>query len=173
MKNTENSNNAKKKHGISSMSMKTKWLITGRLCVLAVLTVILCAADGCFDFKPGSVQANDKTVLESATPASNVDSGNSAVKYKVLVTAGNGGSADPNGSVSVNEWGSLTVKFTPDEGYEIQAVTVDGDDKGAVESYTLSYVTSDHSIVATFAKIPEPTPTVQPTANVPNSDGED
>ena len=154
MKNTENSNNAKKKHGISNMSMKTKWLITGGLCVLAVLTVMLC-------------------VLESATPASNVDSGNSAVKYKVLVTAGNGGSADPNGSVSVNEWGSLTVKFTPDEGYEIQAVTVDGDDKGAVESYTLSYVTSDHSIVATFAKIPEPTPTVQPTANVPNSDGED
>lgn len=63
MKNTENSNNAKKKHGISNMSMKTKWLITGGLCVLAVLTVILCAADGCFDFKPGSVQANDKTVL--------------------------------------------------------------------------------------------------------------
>lgn len=173
MKNTENTNNEKKKHGISNMSMKTKWLITGGLCVLAVLTVVLCTLDGCFDFKPGSVQANDKAVAESAAPAGNVDSGNSAIKYKVLVTAGNGGSADPNGSVSVNEWGSLTVTFKPDEGYEIQSVTVDGDDKGAVESYTLSYITGDHSIVATFVKIPEPTPTAQPTADIPNEDGED
>lgn len=173
MKNTENSNNTKKKHGISNMSMKTKWLITGGLCVLAVLTVVLCTLDGCFDFRPGSVQANDKAVTESVAPASNIDNSGSGTQYKVLVTAGNGGSADPNGSVAVNEWGSLTVTFKPDEGYEIQSVTVDGEDKGTVESYTLSYITADHSIVATFAKTPEPTPTVQPTADIPDTDGED
>lgn len=174
MKNKENTNNAeKKKRGISSMSMRTKWLITGGLCVLAVLTVVLCALDGCFDFKPGSVQANDKAVEESAAPASNIDGTNSGVKYKILVTAGNGGSADPNGSITVDEWGSITVSFTPNEGYEIQSVTVDGADKGAVESYTLSYITADHSIIATFAKIPEPTPTVSPAADIPDIDDED
>lgn len=174
MKNKDKSNNAnKKKHGIRNMSMKTKWLITGGLCVLAVLTVVLCYMDGCFDFRPGSVQANDKAVEESAAPVGNIDGAGSGAKYKVLVTAGNGGSADPNGSITVDEWGSVTVSFTPDEGYEIQSVTIDGEDKGAVESYTLSYITADHSIIATFAKLPEPTPTVAPTASIPDADDED
>ena len=55
------------------MSMKTKWIITGILCVLAVLTVVVVAADGCFDFKPGSVQSNDKAVAESAAPDADKD----------------------------------------------------------------------------------------------------
>lgn len=53
---------SKKSNNKSGMSMKTKWIITGILCVLAVLTVVVVAADGCFDFKPGSVQSNDKAV---------------------------------------------------------------------------------------------------------------
>ncbi len=172
--NTENSNNTnKKKRGISNMSMKTKWIITGSLCLLAVLTVVLCTIDGCFDFKPGSVQANDEAVTESAAPAGNIESSGSGAKYKVLVTAGNGGSVEPNGSIEADEWGSVTVTFTPNEGYEIQSVTVDGADKGAVASYTLSYITADHSIVATFAKIPEPTPTPTPEPDIPEIDGEE
>ena len=162
MKNADNMNNENKsKRGNRNMSMRTKWLITGGLCILAVLTVVLCAMDGCFDFKPGSVQANDKAAEESAAPASNIEGTTS------------GGSADPNGSITVDEWGSVTVSFTPNEGYEIQSVTVDGADKGAVESYTLSYITADHSIMATFVKTPEPTPTVEPTADIPDIDDED
>ena len=53
---------SKKSNNKSGMSMKTKWIITGILCVLAVLTVVVVAADGCFDFKPGSVQSNNKAV---------------------------------------------------------------------------------------------------------------
>ncbi len=174
MKNTDKTNNEnKKKHGIRNMSMKTKWLITGGLCILAVLTVVFCIKDGCFDFKPGSVQANDKAAEESAAPASNIEGTTSGAKYKVLVTAGNGGSANPNGSITVDEWGSVNVSFKPNEGYEIQSVTVDGKDMGALESYTLSYITADHSIMATFAKIPEPTPTIQPTDDIPDIDGEE
>ena len=174
MKNTDKTNNEnKKRHGIRNMSMRTKWLITGGLCILAVLTVVLCIKDGCFDFKPGSVQANDNVVEESAAPVGNIDGTQSGAKYKVLVTAGNGGSASPNGSVTVDEWGSVTVSFKPNEGYEIQSVTVDGTDMGALESYSLSYITSDHSIMATFVKVPEPTPTVEPAADIPDIDGED
>ncbi len=95
---------------------------------------------------------------------------NMSMRTKWLITGG--GSADPNGSITVDEWGSVTVSFTPNEGYEIQSVTVDGADKGAVESYTLSYITADHSIMATFVKTPEPTPTVEPTADIPDIDDE-
>lgn len=59
---------SKKSNNKSGMSMKTKWIITGILCVLAVLTVVVVAADGCFDFKPGSVQSNDKAVAKAPRP---------------------------------------------------------------------------------------------------------
>lgn len=159
MKNTEN-----KKRG---MTNKTKWIITGVLCLLAVLTVVIVAKDGCFDFKPGSVQANDNTPVESDAPDAEDTSNSGTGKHIVLITAGNGGTTDPNGSVTVEDWGSLTVNFTPNEGYELQSVTIDGSDKGAVESYTLSNITEDHSIIATFVKKPEPTPTPTPEPSVP------
>ena len=73
-----------------SMSMKTKWIITGILCVLAVLTVVVVAADGCFDFKPGSVKSNNKDIAESSTPENNKDMAKSGGTHTVLVTAGNG-----------------------------------------------------------------------------------
>lgn len=59
------------------LSEKTKWIITGALCVLAVLTVVIVALDGCFDFKPGSVQANNQAAEESAAPESD-DKGSKA-----------------------------------------------------------------------------------------------
>ena len=117
------------KNNRRGMSMKTKWIITGVLCVLAVLTVIVVAADGCFDFKPGSVKSNNKDVVESAAPADEKDTSKSGGTHTVFVTAGNGGATDPNGSVSVEDYGSVTITITPYDGYEIQSVTVDGQDK--------------------------------------------
>lgn len=134
------------------MSMKKKWIITGVLCVLAVLTVVVVAADGCFDFKAGSVQSNDSAAVESASPDSETTTTQTDTTHTVHVTAGNGGTTDPNGSVTVSDWGSITINITANEGYEIHSVMVDGEDKGAVESYTVSNVTEDHSIVATFSK---------------------
>lgn len=164
------SNTNKNKRG---MSMKTKWIITGILCVLAVLTVVVVAADGCFDFKPGSVKSNNNDVVESTAPEDNKDTNKSGGTHIVLVTAGNGGSTDPNGSVTVNDMESVTVSIKPNEGYEIQSVMVDGQDKGAVESYTLSNVTEDHSIVATFVKKVVPTPTPAPATPKPTDNGGD
>lgn len=112
---------SKKSNNKSGMSMKTKWIITGILCVLAVLTVVVVAADGCFDFKPGSVQSNDKAVAESAAPDADKDTAKTGGTHTVLVTAGNGGTTDPNGSLTVEDWESVKINFTPNEGYEIQS----------------------------------------------------
>lgn len=146
-----------------SMSGTVKWLITALLAVLAVVTVVICVKGGNFTFKPDSVQANDDvTVEETKTPDEDKDEPDETVKHRVFVSAGNGGTASPNGSVEVEDWGSLSITFTPNEGYEIVSVTVDGQDQGAVESYTLSYVKDDHTVIATFEKKPEPTPTPTP-----------
>lgn len=163
----KNDNTEKKKVG--GMSGRTKWLITALLAVLAVVTVVICFKGGNFTFKPGSVQANDKTAVEETkAPEDNSDEPDETVKHTVFISAGNGGSASPNGSVKVEDWGSLTVSFTPNEGYEIASVTVDGETQGAVSSYTLSYVKADHTVIATFEKKPEPTPTPTPE---PTDDG--
>lgn len=146
-----------------SMSGTVKWLLTALLAVLAVVTVVICVKGGNFTFKPGFVQANDDVVVEETkAPENDKDEPDETVKHKVFISAGNGGSASPNGSVEVEDWGSLTINFTPNKGYEIVSVTVDGADQGAVESYTLSYVKGDHTVIATFEKKPEPTPTPTP-----------
>ena len=72
-------------------------------------------------------------------------------------------SANPAGSVSVEDNGAITIGFTPDEGYEIKTVTVDGQDIGQKTSYTLSNIREDHTIMVTFEKIPEPSPSPEPT----------
>lgn len=140
-----------------TLSPKAKLIITIAIFILAVVTVVLCAFNGMFHFEPGSVQANDE---DAEAVMNNTDKDeeeeNKTPTYTVFVSTGNGGSADANGNLSVEEWGSATINFTPDEGYEIQDVRVDGESVGAVSSYTLSYITEDHSIVALFSPIPEP-----------------
>ena len=48
---------------------------------------------------------------------------------------------------------SATYEIVPDDGYYIDAVIVDGDDIGAVSTYTFDDIRSDHTIEAVFAKI--------------------
>lgn len=151
-----------KKKSIGDMSAKVKWIITVLLAIAAVITVVVCAKGGNFTFKPGSVKANDTAVEETKAPAKDEDKADETVKHRVFVSAGNGGTTDPNGSVQVEDWGSLTINITPNEGYEIASVSVDGEDQGSIESYTLSYIKDDHTVIVTFIKKPEPTPTPTP-----------
>ena len=152
---------SKDKNRKSGMSMRTKWTITIALCVLAVITVVLCALGGNFSFKAGSVQSHDEPAAETKVPEQNLgDKSSTDGEHTIFITASNGGKADPTGSVTVETWGSVTINFTPDKGYELQSLTVDGKEKDVFESYTLSYITEDHTIVATFGKINKDKPDV-------------
>ena len=68
-------------------------------------------------------------------------------------TAGANGSISPSGAVTVNCGASQSFTITPDTGYDVKEVTVDGSSVGAVTSYTFTNVTSDHTIEATFVRI--------------------
>ncbi len=70
--------------------------------------------------------------------------------YTITATAGSGGSISP-GTVVVNSGGSQTFTITPNAGYYIAGVTVDGVSKGAITSYTFTNVTAPHTITATFS----------------------
>ncbi|MFT3910448.1 MAG: T9SS type A sorting domain-containing protein [Ferruginibacter sp.] len=69
--------------------------------------------------------------------------------YTITATAGSNGSISP-GSGSVNCGDNATYTITPDAGYGIADVLVDGVSQGTVGSYTFINTTADHTISATF-----------------------
>jgi hypothetical protein len=70
--------------------------------------------------------------------------------YTITPTAGTGGTISPNTPQTVNEGGSLLFTITPQQGYSIADVAVDGVSQGAVESYLFEEITADHTISASF-----------------------
>jgi hypothetical protein len=71
----------------------------------------------------------------------------------ITATSGQGGNINPEGDVNVNYAQNQTFTITPDIGYEIADVLVDGVSVGAVGTYTFSNVTADHSIEASFSML--------------------
>ncbi len=74
-------------------------------------------------------------------------------RYTITASAGEGGAISPSGSVRVRRGSDQTFTITPDEGYEIADVLVDGESVGAVRSYTFENVRSRHTIEAIFEEI--------------------
>ena len=72
--------------------------------------------------------------------------------YTIKATAGAGGSISPSGNVSVREGGDQTFTITPDKGYAVANVKIDGKSIGTVKSYTFENVSSPHTIEAIFVK---------------------
>ena len=76
------------------------------------------------------------------------------ITHTITATAGNNGTITPSGEVSVTDGANQSFTITPDSGYQIADVKVDGKSEGAVASYTFENVTANHTIEATFEKIP-------------------
>lgn len=70
--------------------------------------------------------------------------------HTITATAGEGGKIDPSGAVQITDGKSRTFTITPDAGYFIQEVKVDGESKGTPSTYTFSNVKEDHNIAVTF-----------------------
>ena len=79
-------------------------------------------------------------------------SGHSYSYYTIKATAGAGGSISPSGNVSVREGSDRTFTITPDKGYAVANVKIDGKSIGAVKSYTFENVRRTHTIEVIFMK---------------------
>ena len=80
-------------------------------------------------------------------------SGHSYSYYTIKATAGAGGSISPSGNVSVREGRDQTFTITPDKGYAVANVKIDGKSIGAVKSYTFKNVRRNHAIEVIFTKV--------------------
>ena len=72
--------------------------------------------------------------------------------YTIKATAGAGGSISPSGNVSVREGRDQTFTITPDKGYAVANVKIDGKSIGAAKSYTFENVSRTHTIEVIFMK---------------------
>jgi hypothetical protein len=71
--------------------------------------------------------------------------------YTITASSGANGSVTPSGVTTVNHGGSQGYTITPNTGYHVADVLVDGSSVGAVTGYTFTNVTANHTISATFA----------------------
>ncbi|MGA2680531.1 MAG: hypothetical protein ABSF44_01875 [Candidatus Bathyarchaeia archaeon] len=74
--------------------------------------------------------------------------------FNITSSAGAGGSIGPSESISVNYGDNQTFAITPNTGYYIVEVRVNGSSVGAVSSYTFNNVQTAYTISATFALSP-------------------
>ena len=72
--------------------------------------------------------------------------------YTIKAAAGAGGSISPSGNVSVREGRDQTFTITPDKGYAVANVKIDGKSIGAAKSYTFENVSRTHTIEVIFMK---------------------
>lgn len=116
-----------------------------------VLTPVKVGSVSVIATKAGDNNYNDVTsapfvlMIKPATPTGEPN-------YTIKATAGAGGSISPSGNVSVREGGDQTFTITPDKGYAVANVKIDGKSIGAVKSYTFENVSNPHTIEAIFVK---------------------
>ena len=79
-------------------------------------------------------------------------SGSNYSYYTIKATAGTGGAISPSGNVSVRGGRDQTFTITPDQGYAVSDVKIDGKSIGAVKSYTFENVSRTHTIEVIFMK---------------------
>lgn len=82
----------------------------------------------------------------------------------LTATAGAGGTISPAGSVTLPSGSGQAFSITPDAGYQIADVKVDGVSVGAVTLYNFTNIDANHSIAASFASIAPPVSTYTVTA---------
>jgi len=98
-----------------------------------------------------SVGAVSSYTFSNVTANHTISASFALQSFVITPTAGAGGTITPGTPQTVSYGGSITFTITPNVGYRIADVLVDGVSVGAVSSYTFSNVTANHTISARFA----------------------
>ena len=105
---------------------------------------------------PSQTEASGEVMtisLENITSNHNLVVTSEPFKYTITTSAGSNGSITP--SATVNYGSSKTINMSPNTGYEVNEVIVDGINKGKITTYTFNNITDNHTISVTFKKLDE------------------
>ncbi len=122
-----------------------------------------CRANQTFTFTPNTCYGVSQVVVDGVNMGSittytftNIDSNHTIVvsfsrlSYWINAEAGSGGTISPSGKYGVSCGANQTFTITPNTGFNISNVVVDGVSQGAISTYTFYDVTSTHTISASF-----------------------
>jgi hypothetical protein len=70
--------------------------------------------------------------------------------FVVTAKAEQNGFITPHGDISIEKGRSLTLEISPDTGYRVADVLIDGQSMGALRTYTIEDITSNHIVTAKF-----------------------
>ncbi len=90
-------------------------------------------------------------IVEGSAIRVKISAGPEIVRYTITVNAGQGGSISPD-TITVEEGEDVSFTITPDEGYVIESLQVDGEAVQVQNRYTFLTVDADHTISATFVE---------------------
>ena len=107
--------------------------------------------EACGKYFSDNAATKEITQAETVIPKRQ-SSGSNYSYYTIKATAGTGGAISPSGNVSVREGRDQTFTITPDKGYAVANVKIDGKSIGAVKSYTFENVRRTHTIEVIFMK---------------------
>jgi len=99
-------------------------------------------------------------VLTNVTAPHTVSATFAINTYSLAPTAGPNGTISPSTTQTVDYGATATFTITPNVGYHIATVTVDGSPVAATSPMVLSNVTADHTVVVTFSATPKVNTTV-------------
>ena len=83
-----------------------------------------------------------------------------AASHQIVATAGANGIVTPLGTTRIETGNSRTYTITPNPGYKVAAIVVDGVQRALANSFTFSNVTSSHTIHVLFTPNNAPTGTI-------------
>ncbi len=73
-----------------------------------------------------------------------------SITYNITSGYGPNGSITPTGTTTLNQGSSLSYTFTPNTGYLVDSVLIDGIKVDSIQGYTFSNISANHSIRITF-----------------------
>lgn len=113
--------------------------------------------DGNFRFIVDGIAMDDWRRLEILDPSGQRIASLGESVYTITASAGENGAISPTGEVPVKKDADQSFTITPEEGYEVKDVLVDGQSVGAVTAYTFEKTSREHSISASFKRVGEET----------------
>jgi len=146
---TRNSANGQMKIYINGVLQATRTGPTGTKSVPATLHIGNLQTNINY-FSGGIDQVKIFNTVLAATDITNL--ANEGTTYIITASTGAGGSISPTGAVVVNYGASQAFTITPNTGYAISHMTVDGVNQPAIAAYSFTNVTAAHTISATFVK---------------------
>ena len=100
----------------------------------------------------GNYTAIDGEIVLYSPAEDDTGHGNSHNYRTIMVTVRGNGSVSPSGWANVPIGGDQTFTITPDKGYAVAKVLIDGQSVGAVTTYTFRGITEGHTIEVIFMK---------------------